>query len=72
MGEQSVNDNRPIDEDGKPVSDRVLNTMITARSYLDALTPHQRGFVMCWYCPACHEFIGPGKKFTCGKHTENA
>jgi hypothetical protein len=37
---------------------------------LRALTPEQRGFVLCWFCPECRAYIGPGASWDCEKHRE--
>lgn len=31
-----------------------------AMDALMALTPHERGLVLCWFCRACHAYVGPG------------
>ncbi len=39
----------------------VTETMREARRALLALNLIQRGLILCWFCPACHEYIGPGE-----------
>lgn len=36
----------------------VTPEMVAARVALDSLTLVQRGRILCWYCPACHEDTG--------------
>lgn len=28
---------------------------------LNHMTPEERGFVMCWFCSVCREYMPPGK-----------
>lgn len=32
---------------------------------LQALSPYDRKLVLCWFCDACLEYIGPGDKHRC-------
>lgn len=37
----------------------------TALDALQALTPHERKLVMCWFCDACREEVPPGDSHRC-------
>jgi len=41
-----------------------------AMEALMALTPHERGLVLCWFCDACHEYVGPGDDHRCTQGSE--
>lgn len=32
---------------------------------LRLLDERQRGLVLCWFCSACHRYVGPGDGCTC-------
>ncbi len=36
-----------------------------ALNALMILTPHERGLVLCWFCDACHEYVGPDDRHRC-------
>jgi hypothetical protein len=36
-----------------------------AMDALLALNPTDRGRVLCWFCDACREYVGPGDKHFC-------
>jgi len=60
--------------DGRPETEeenaRALANAGAAVRALRALTPHERGLAMCWFCDACREEVGPGEEHRCreGSH----
>lgn len=36
-----------------------------AMQTLLVLSPFERGQVLCWFCDACHEYVGPGNDHRC-------
>lgn len=36
-----------------------------AMDALMTMTPHERGLVLCWFCDACYEYVGPGDTHRC-------
>lgn len=48
---------------GKPKTKVALDALL-------ALSPTQRGRVLCWFCDACHEHVGPGKTHRCKAGSE--
>ena len=43
----------------------VTAEMSEAMTLLEGLSENRRGRVLCWFCPACHRYVGPGDSCTC-------
>lgn len=38
---------------------------VEAHRILLSLSERQRGLVLCWFCSACHRYVGPGDHCVC-------
>jgi hypothetical protein len=50
---------------------QVTPKMREAYQAMMALSPEQRGRIICWFCHDCYAYIGPGKNWTCGMHEKD-
>ncbi len=58
---------RPIlcDEHGKELPlDRLALIRLAFDTFMK-MTEHERGLVLCWFCSACHRYVGPGDACHC-------
>jgi hypothetical protein len=44
--------------------------MAQAMDALLSLNADERGLVLCWFCDACHEYVGPGRTHRCTKGSQ--
>lgn len=49
------------------MSDTIRPEVSVALQAMRALTPEERGRVLCWFCPRCFAYEGPGQSCECGR-----
>ena len=52
------------DKDGTLLSHERMRLIGKAMSALRDLTEWERGYVLCWFCSTCQNYVGPGETCT--------
>jgi hypothetical protein len=54
-----------LGDDGKPMDPARADMIRAALAAMEALTADERRRVMCWFCPECLRYVGPGDHCYC-------
>lgn len=56
---------------GGVLSNERMDAIRRAMTVMNDLSDFERGYVMCWFCPTCGKYVGPGQSFCKHEPGEN-
>ena len=61
----SADDEYLVGDDGRPLTPERMARVREAFRLLLEMSEGDRGLVLCWFCSACHRYVGPGDSCHC-------